>query len=210
MSTIASGNTVNTAFTITGDTTGNLVFTTQAGTNTLTLPNVTGTLAVSAAPNVTVYTSGSGNYSTPANAKFLYVRMVGGGSSGGTNAADPVSGGNTTFGTSFLVCNGGASGGGGGISAAGGSATGGDINITGSAGQGSNNNGTQSGGAGGNSPFGGAGGASTSGAAGTNAAASITVDKTTINGTGYTGLTLGSTSIFFSSSTSTIQINAEL
>ena len=47
-------------------------------------------------------------------------------------------------------------------------------------------------------------------ATGTNAAASITVDKTTINGTGYTGLTLGSTSHFFSSSTSTIQINAEL
>lgn len=44
MSTIASGNTINTAFTVTGDTTGNLVFTTQAGTNTLTLPNETGTI----------------------------------------------------------------------------------------------------------------------------------------------------------------------
>jgi hypothetical protein len=44
MSTIASGNTINTAFTVTGDTTGNLVFTTQAGTNTITVPNETGTL----------------------------------------------------------------------------------------------------------------------------------------------------------------------
>jgi hypothetical protein len=44
MSTIASGNTTSTAVVITGDTTGNLVFTTQAGTNTLTVPNVTGTL----------------------------------------------------------------------------------------------------------------------------------------------------------------------
>jgi hypothetical protein len=47
-------------------------------------------------------------------------------------------------------------------------------------------------------------------ATGTNTAASITVDKATINGSGYTGLTSGSTSLFFSSSTSTIQINAEL
>jgi hypothetical protein len=36
MSTIATGNTINTAFTITGDTTGNLIFTTS-GANTTAL-----------------------------------------------------------------------------------------------------------------------------------------------------------------------------
>jgi hypothetical protein len=49
MSTISAGNTVSTAITITGDTTGNLVFQTQAGTNTITLPNSTGTLALTGA-----------------------------------------------------------------------------------------------------------------------------------------------------------------
>jgi hypothetical protein len=46
MSTISAGNTVSTAITITGDTTGNLVFQTQAGTNTVTVPNGTGTMVV--------------------------------------------------------------------------------------------------------------------------------------------------------------------
>jgi len=43
-STISAGTTSSTAIAITGDTTGNLAFTTQAGTNTITVPNVTGTI----------------------------------------------------------------------------------------------------------------------------------------------------------------------
>jgi hypothetical protein len=45
---------------------------------------------------------------------------------------------------------------------------------------------------------------------GTNTAVEITVDKSTINGGAYVGLTSSSASIFWSSGTSTIQISAEL
>jgi hypothetical protein len=44
MSTISAGNTTSTAVVIAGDTTGNLAFTTGAGTNTITVPNETGTI----------------------------------------------------------------------------------------------------------------------------------------------------------------------
>ena len=44
--TITAGTTTTTAFTVTPDTTGNLAFKTQAGTNTITVPNTTGTLAL--------------------------------------------------------------------------------------------------------------------------------------------------------------------
>jgi len=46
-STISAGTTAGTAIAIAGDTTGNLAFTTQAGTYTQTLPNATGTVMVS-------------------------------------------------------------------------------------------------------------------------------------------------------------------
>ena len=46
-STISAGTTSGTAIAIAGDTTGNLAFTTQAGTYTQTLPNATGTVMVS-------------------------------------------------------------------------------------------------------------------------------------------------------------------
>lgn len=115
MSIISAGNTTTTSFVVTGDTTGNLVFQTQAGTNTITVPNVTGTLAVSAPPNVTVYTSGSGTYTVPTNCKWLQIEMVGAGgggagSGGGTGAGNGGLGGNggtTTFGSSLLTCTGG-------------------------------------------------------------------------------------------------------
>jgi hypothetical protein len=85
-----------------------------AGTNTLTLPNVTGTLALSAAaPNVTTYTSGSGTYTTPTGARWLQVKMVGaGGGGGGCGAGGGTggTGGTTTFGTSLLTANGGLGG----------------------------------------------------------------------------------------------------
>ena len=46
-STISAGTSAGTAIAIAGDTTGNLAFTTQAGTYTQTLPNATGTVMVS-------------------------------------------------------------------------------------------------------------------------------------------------------------------
>lgn len=61
-------------------------------------------------PTRTVLTSGSGTYTTPTNATWLEVFIVGAGGggngngSGGTNGTD---GGNTTFGSSFLTANGG-------------------------------------------------------------------------------------------------------
>jgi len=45
-STISAGTSAGTAIAIAGDTSGNLAFTTQAGTYTQTLPNVTGTVMV--------------------------------------------------------------------------------------------------------------------------------------------------------------------
>jgi hypothetical protein len=72
------------------------------------------TITSNANPNVTVYTSGSGTYTTPTGAKYLQVFMVGGGGGGYggsvTGAAGAVggTGGNTTFGTSLLTCNGSA------------------------------------------------------------------------------------------------------
>jgi hypothetical protein len=46
-STISAGTSAGTAIAIAGDTSGNLAFTTQAGTYTQTLPNATGTVMVS-------------------------------------------------------------------------------------------------------------------------------------------------------------------
>lgn len=45
-SIISAGTTSGTALNLSGDTSGNLAFTTQAGANTITVPNGTGTLAV--------------------------------------------------------------------------------------------------------------------------------------------------------------------
>lgn len=56
------------------------------------------------APAITVYTSGSGTYTTPANAKAIYVRMIGGGA-GGQGISNGVgypwggNGGTTSFGS---------------------------------------------------------------------------------------------------------------
>lgn len=77
--------------------------------------NGSGTLswATPAAPTRTVYASGSGTYTTPANCKQLWIRMVGGGGGGGgggLSGGNGGDGGNTTFGTSLLAANGGAGG----------------------------------------------------------------------------------------------------
>jgi len=49
-STISAGTTSGTAIAIAGDTSGNLAFTTQAGANTITVPNSTGTLLTTGSP----------------------------------------------------------------------------------------------------------------------------------------------------------------
>jgi hypothetical protein len=70
--------------------------------------------AASTIPTVQKFTSGSGTYTTPANVRWIRVRMVGGGgggAGGGTGAGSAAgAGGNTTFGTTLLEANGGAAG----------------------------------------------------------------------------------------------------
>jgi hypothetical protein len=152
---------------------------------TLTLPDITGTLAIYSAPQITVYTSSSGTYTTPTGAKFLQVRMVGGGGGGGsTTGGAGGAGGASTFGSSFLTSNGGAAGSTatGGV-AAGGTASGGDINIKGGEGGAGPQPVSGSyvpGGSGGNSAFGG-------GAAQSQAAVAGTAGSTNSGGGGSGG-----------------------
>lgn len=85
------------------------------------------------APTIQRFTSGSGTYTTPANVKYLNVKVVGGGGGGGSSATGGVptsggAGGNSTFGSSLLTANGGGggtlgTGGGGGQPGSGGTAT---------------------------------------------------------------------------------------
>jgi hypothetical protein len=78
---------------------------------------IDGTAGISgfSGPTQTILTSGSGTYNTPANVKWLRVRMVGsggGGGGGGSSAqTNGVSGSASLFGTSLLVANGGGYGG---------------------------------------------------------------------------------------------------
>ena len=111
----AAGDTVTFAafgpFTLISATgTGNAVLQTSPTINTpiLTSPIITGSL-----PQISLYNSGSGTYTTPANARYLIVEMLGGGgggSGGGTGSFTAGgSGGNSTFG-SILTCTGGGGG----------------------------------------------------------------------------------------------------
>ena len=133
------------------------------------IPNTAGAVTPSNlsgnAPQVTVYTSGSGTYTVPSYAKALWVRMVGGGGGGGgsNSGGNAGGGGNTTFGSALLTANGGAggvavgNGGAGGAASIGAGATG--IAITGGYGGASGQPGSYiSSGYGAASPFGGAGG----------------------------------------------------
>lgn len=118
-------------------------------------------------PTVQKFTSGSGTYTTPANVKYIRVKMVGaggGGGGGGTSVSVAAgNGGDTTFGAS--TAGGGLAGGAiGGAGGAGGTATLGSGHIGtalpgGGGGGGSANSAAvnTSGGTGGNSVFGGGG-----------------------------------------------------
>jgi hypothetical protein len=99
---------------------------TLSGDYGVTFPDST-TQISNANPQVTIYASGSGTYTTPTNCKYLTVEMVGagggGGGSGNSNAgATGGTGGTTTFGTSLLTCTGGGPGQNGGLGTAGGTA----------------------------------------------------------------------------------------
>lgn len=65
-------------------------------------------------PTIQKFTSGSGTYTTPANVRWIRVRMAGGGGGGGgsgtSGGGTGGTGGNTTFGSALLVANGGAGG----------------------------------------------------------------------------------------------------
>jgi hypothetical protein len=135
-----------------------------------------------AVPTIQKFTSGSGTYTTAANARWIRVRMVGGGGGGGGssttvagNGSDGGAGGNTTFGTTLLVANGGAAGGGGATNdpgGAGGTASLGTgpigLALSGGSGTGATQSGSTAnistpGGNGGNSIFGGGGGGGSGG-----------------------------------------------
>jgi len=116
---------------ISGDTSGAITLSAPAvaGTNTITLPASTGTVALYANPQTTYYTSGSGTYTVPTGAKYLYVEMVGagggGGGSGVASGGTGGTGGSSTFGSSLLTAVGGTGGSNGAIAfgGAGGTAT---------------------------------------------------------------------------------------
>ena len=140
----------------------------------ITLPAITGTLAVNTVPSTQSFTSGSGTYTTPSNCRAIRVTMVGGGaggSGGGTSGGGTggASGAASTFGAAS------AGGGVGGFYAggAGGTSSGGTINATGTAGSGTGGNSIADtlgayGNCGGDSYFGGGGsGGSNGGGTGT-------------------------------------------
>lgn len=110
-------------------------------------------------PVRSVFTTGSGTYTTPAGAKYLDVAAVGGGgggAGGGTSPGAATGGGTSSFGSSLVSATGGSNavtqtGG------ASGTASGGDVNISGTAGATVTSvvppAGTNVGGAGGDSSF---------------------------------------------------------
>lgn len=137
-----------------------------------------GTFRALVVPTVQKFTSGTAQtYTTPANVKWIHVRMVGGGGGGGgsgtTNGTAATDGGATTFGSSLLTANGGSKGARDADGGAGGTAT---VSapaiqvaaLPGGSGGGSSRSGTVriTGGHGGSSGYGGGGGGGSQGASG--------------------------------------------
>ena len=138
----------------------------QVLTSTGDAPPTWTTWTTLASPQVTVYTTGSGTYTTPTGARWLHIRAVGGGGGGGPSGAGggtSGTGGSTTFGTTLITCNGGVGGtdnGGGGAGGAASCGTAAGIAISGGQGGGAPAGAANNfaGGMGGSSAFGGAGG----------------------------------------------------
>lgn len=125
-------------------------------------------------PTRQTFTSGSGTYTTPANATRIFVRMVGpGGGGGGATANNGANGSAATTFSTFSAGNGGGGAASGGQGTGGGAASGGTVNIPGGIGQGGTSSSVANnfpvGGQGASSVFGGSGGGQ-SNAAGLNAA----------------------------------------
>lgn len=70
-STISAGTTSGTALNMSGDTTGNLQLQTQAGANTITVPNVTGTIMVNG-PAFSAYSNATQTTTTNVWTKIAY------------------------------------------------------------------------------------------------------------------------------------------
>lgn len=70
-STISAGTTVGTAVVIAGDTTGNLAFQTQNGTNTITVPNTTGIMMVNG-PSFSASVTGTTTISSGVFTKMIF------------------------------------------------------------------------------------------------------------------------------------------
>lgn len=114
---------------------------TQAGNDAEPMVNLR--VAPPRAVTVTTLTSGSGTYTPPSGANYIWVRLIGAGGGGAGTATDGTggnggTGGNTTFGT--LTGGGGVGGTGTGaaVGGAGGTGTGGDLNLRGGTGAGQN------------------------------------------------------------------------
>jgi hypothetical protein len=143
---------------------GSAVFSTSP---TLTTPTLNSPIITGGACSYSAYGAGSGTYTTPSNARWLDVFLVGGGGGGagaGSGAGNGSGGGNTTFGGNTAYGGGGASWGGGVPGNGGGYAgSGGYVGFTGGGGGpqvGSTGNSGAAylgGGGGGNSIFGGGG-----------------------------------------------------
>jgi hypothetical protein len=69
---------------------------------------------VNPAVSITIYTSGSGTYTTPSGTRYLQIKMIGGGGGGGGGGYPGASagnvGGNSTINSTLLVCTGGGYG----------------------------------------------------------------------------------------------------
>lgn len=129
----ASGNPSFGAVSLTGDVSGTLPLG-NGGTGVTTVPAIANLFT---AHTTTVYVTGSGTYTTPANCRRIRVRIAGGGAGGGGtgSASSGGAGGNggaTTFGS--LTANGGTGGNQGGSGGNPGTAAGGFINVNGTQG----------------------------------------------------------------------------
>jgi hypothetical protein len=136
-----------------------------------------------ATPTIQIFTSGTGTYTTPLNARAIVVEMVGGGGAGGGSFAGTGFAGDTT-GFGALACAGGQPGlSGSNGNAAGGYTVGGDVTWSGAAGQSAINGGP------GFNHIGGSGGASYFGGAGAGGATSAGINAIANTGSGGGGAT---------------------
>lgn len=134
---------------------------TLTASNTLTFTGTDGATIPFGTRTRQAFTSGtSATYTTPANVKYIIVRMVGGGgggAGGGTTAGAGGNGTDTTFSTLTAGKGSGGQGAGSSSGGAGGSASGGSVNLSGGTGGNAQAVASGNGGQGASGPFGGGG-----------------------------------------------------